>query len=521
MHKRSDLRAAQNSGIEFIKEGYECLLLADVGTGKTVITWTAVSDLLRKGDILRVLIVAPKRVATDVWVQELDEWEHLSWLKPYVACAAGRPAKKRLEIINDIINKAVVINYECLSWLMQNVEKPPFDTLVLDEVDKMKDRNTTRFEGKKVKKEVVHVGLKDYREYFDTIIGMTGTPASNSLLDLWAQCYIIDGGQCLGRSYNKFQRKHFYPTDWAQKNWQVLPTHEDIIYDAIAPITNRIERYDDIAPVVELPPRYVSMDSDFRKIYKKFERDLLVFLVKEKIEIESPHAAAGYGRLRAMAAGFSYLDDFDHAQDFDDDDGIVDGIDIDELPPMYFKKVAEALASAPVTVTKKPVKQVRQSVWHSHAKYVELVSLVGELQGNQLIIVYHFKEQLYELQRRFGKRLEYIGGGVTDKQASATIKKWNSGELELLAIHPASAGHGLNLQKSSAHHICMLTLPDSAGLYEQVVGRLRRTGNSADSIFIHKILMRDTVDEERLLVVQGKIQNQTDLLNAMKKRCGI
>lgn len=482
----SDLRPKQLDAIHFILEGYEALILADVGTGKTVITLTALFKLMEEGSISRALVLAPKRVATDVWVQEVNQWVHLKEAPFKVVCIAGLSTEKRIEAIKNTKNDVVVLNYENLAWFMERFKTSPFDVLVLDEIDKMKDRTSKRFGGVKKGGKWVQEGLKNYRRHFDTIIGLTGTPASNGLLDLWAECYLVDGGASLGRSFNKFQRSFFYPTDYAQKKWEVLPTYEDKIYAAMAPIAFRIERDDAIPPLVNLPPRWVKLPYKCMKLYRKFERELLVYLEDKNVSIESPHAAAGYGRLREMAAGFSYVT-IDH-------------------------KDRDSVWDAPKNGCKNPI-------WHHSLKIRELDDLISELQGQQLLIVYHFRAQREQLCDHYGKRLQYIGGGITDKQARETIEAWNYGKLELLAIHPASAGHGLNLQKSGAKHVVMLTLPDSAGLTEQVIGRLRRTGSTADSIFVHRILAKDTVDEDRMEVVNGKILTQQYLLDAMKKRC--
>lgn len=494
----SDLRPKQLEAIQFILDGYEALILADVGTGKTVITLTALFKLMKEGSISRALVLAPKRVATDVWVQEVDQWAHLKDAPFKVVCIAGLSTEKRIEAIKNTKNDVVVLNYENLAWFMERFKTSPFDALVLDEIDKMKDRTSKRFGGVKKEGKWVQEGLKNYRRQFDTIIGLTGTPASNGLLDLWAECYLVDGGASLGRSFNKFQRSYFYPTDYNQKTWKVLPTYEEKIYAAMALITFRIERDEAIPPLVNLPPRWVRLPDKCMKLYRKFERELLVYLEAEKVSIESPHAAAAYGRLREMAAGFSYTQlNPDHPW------AELCGTDLPQNSPMG------GIGGVG-----------KHTIWHHSLKIRELDDLISELQGQQLLIIYHFRAQLQQLREHYGKRLQYIGGGITDTQARETIEAWNSGKLELLAIHPASAGHGLNLQKSGAKHVVLLTLPDSAGLTEQVIGRLRRTGSTADSIFVHRILAKDTVDEDRMEVVNGKILTQQYLLDAMKKRCG-
>jgi SNF2 family DNA or RNA helicase len=460
--------------------GYESLILADVGTGKTIMTLTTLNQWFTCKAIKRVIVFAPKLVCTDVWAQEAQLWAHLNNGIMHIGCAAGLSEKKRIAMINDRSFNVVLLNYENMPWLMETYRIPPFDVAVFDEIDKMKDRTTNRFKGRKwkdkeTKEKRWYDGMRKYRKHFKTHIGLTGTPTSNHLTDLWAQMFIIDGGKSLGKSYDKFIRKYFYPADYMQHDWRPLPGAEKQIYEAISDFTFRIERDEEIPPIVNLPPRYVDMPNDILKMYKKYEREYIMQMENGDF-VESPHAAAAYGKLRQIANGFVYANKKPG----------------DKEPPKTYK-------------------------FHTF-KFNHLDSLISELQGQQLLIVYHFKEQLAELQRRY-KDLEYLGGGVNLTQAREIMARWNDGELNKLAIHPMSAGHGLNLQKSGAHHICMLTQPESAGLAEQVIGRLRRTGNEAKSVFIHTILTANTIDIDQNYCLQGKIKTQMDFLDAMKKRC--
>ena len=482
MLTRDNLRVEQKDCVEFMVEGYSSLILADVGTGKTVMGLTAVLELMQQGEIKRVIVFAPKRVCTDVWVQEISDWEHLHTAGLTAVCIAGKSAKVRSAYIEDEKTPIVVLNYENLTWFTENYPEPPFDALICDEVDKLKDRKTFRFKGrkwtdKKTKKERKYEGLKKYAKRFDTVIGLTGTPTSNHLLDLWAQAYVVDGGKALGKSFDKFRQKYFYRADYGGFDWQPFPGAKEQIYDKLSAITYRIERNDDIPEIVELKPRLIDMSKDNKKLYKKFERDFLVCLENGE-DIESPNAAAARGKMLQIASGFAYTQ----------------------------------------TECESPQQVKRNTAWLHRDKFKELDDLISELQGQQLMIIYHFKSQLEELIRCY-PRMRYLGGGVKDKDASETMRLWNADKLQLLALHPASAGHGLNLQKSSAHHIVFLTLPDSAGLYEQVVGRLRRTGSKAKSIFVHKILTRYTVEIEQNMKVEGKIKTQKEFLDAMKRRC--
>ena len=483
MHKYSDLRPEQLAASEFVYRGDQSLLLADVGTGKTVIVLSALKRWIDEGICDRALIVAPKRVCTDVWEQETEEWEHLEALKPpFIVSIAGESVRVRKTLLdNALTHRIVLVNYENLPWLMETYPKgvKGFNVLVMDEIDKLKDPTTLRFKGRPRRKDpltknVVPAisGMKTWRENFDIHIGMTGTPTPNHLLDLWAQVYMVDGGQRLGSNYYRFRDRHFFQTDWMGYAYDILPGREQWIQERIADITFRLEQSKNMPGVVETPIRWVDMSSRTRSVYKELAREYIVYLERavsgEVDRVEADNAAVVYGKLRQLCAGFLYV-----------------GAD-------------------------------RETEWLSKVKFKELDNLISELQGQQLLIVYHYHAQLAELKRRY-KGLRHLGGGQSTAVATDTITEWNAGRLPFLALHPASAGHGLNLQKSHAAHIAMLTEPESAGLYTQVIGRLARTGG-ASTVFVHRILLRDSQDIEQDAAVHNKTLSQTELLNDMKAR---
>lgn len=489
-----DFRPKQPAGIDFVYQGDQSLLLADVGTGKSVMLLTALQMWAQEGILDRALITAPKRVCLDTWMPEMDEWTHLDPKVLRLACLAGASAKKRMQIISDPRYNVVLINYELLPWLMEQYPDglPGFNVLGCDEIDKLKDHTTKRFKGtpaRRNKREGIDIkavpGMKDYRRHFEIHIGATGTPTPKHMLDLWAQVFIIDGGKRLGDNYYKFRDAHFYQSDWGGYKYDILPGRDAWIHEQIADITYRIASVpgEDTPIVVELPVRWVELPAKVKKQYKYFERNYILELRRtletgpgrgQEVDIiEAEHAATAYGKLKQFAQGFAYVGD--------------------------------------------PEARVRDAEWLTKGKYAELDSLVSELQGQQLMIVYHYKEQLAELQRRY-PGLAYLGGGMSDADARWTINEWNAGNLTLMALHPMSAGHGLNLQKAGAHHIAVLTMPESAGAYTQIIGRLARMGNESEFVYVHRILMRDTIDEERDAVVHGEIQDQRDLLAAMELR---
>ena len=465
MLDRSNLWPEQEDAISFIYERDQWLLLADVGTGKTVMALTTIIEWFREGIADRVLVLAPTRVCQQVWAQEIGIWHHLCGLS--AVNLAGRSETQRKEAVAGNAH-ILLLNYENLWWFMGEYEDAAgCNVLICDEIDKLKGHQTQRFKGDKYQR-----GMKHYRENFEIVGGMTGTPTPNHLLDLWAQVFIVDGGKRLGPKFWDFRQKFFYPEHaWSgHARWKPFADTSRLLEDAIEDITFRIEAATapGVRPEVrELPPRWLALAPAAQKLYRKMERDYLVMI--EDRRVSAADAAGRYGKLRQLAQGFAYPDDQDGSK------------------------------------------------WISRHKFRELKALVSELQGQQLMIVYHFKAQAEELRRQL-PGFEYIGGGVSQGYAQKQIKAWNAGDLELLGIHPQSAGHGLNLQHSGAHHICMLTLPESAGLYQQVVGRLARTSNEAAQVYVHKILAERTVDAERLLAVEGKITSQAEMLERMKAR---
>ena len=461
------LRQDQRDAIRYLYERDSALLFADVGTGKTVIALTVMQLWRHHGAAHRAIVFAPSRVCTDVWRQEVEEWPHLEETR--VVCAAGRPAGQRRDIMENPDVDVVCINYENIPWLMREFPDgvPGVDVLWFDEVDKMKSPTSLRFKGRGRRNSKNHVqGMRDWRGNFPTVVGMTGTPVSNSLLDLWAQVYCVDGGDRLCDTYDLYRRRHFYQSDYAGYSYKVYPDSVPLIHEAIGDITHRIEGGDSLPAVVHTPPRYVDMPPPAAKHYREMERSYITEFDGGDPAV-ALDAAGAYSKLRQMTAGFVYADD-----------GTTEMHDV---------------------------------------KYRELDNLIGELQGAQLLVVFQFRGQEDELRKRYGVRLGVLSGQTKAGEGTGIIEKWNAGELPILAVQPQSAGHGLNLQLSGAHHVCMLTEPESAGMFVQVVGRLARTGQE-NTVFVHTIHARGTVDEDRAAVVADKRGDLLATLDAIKAR---
>lgn len=465
----NDLEADQRDCIAFIDAGEDSLICADVGTGKTVISLTAAVHALEAGTVKRWLVLAPLLVATDTWAQEPAIWKHLHGVKMAIAC--GIPPQRLRAIESDA--QIVVMNYENLPWLMEHYPRPlkrkgirppdplPFDGLICDEIDKLKDVSSARF---KVFRERIKI--------FNRRIGLTGTLIPNKLSEVWGQTYMIDGGESLGRSFYKWQREFFYPTDFNQHKWAPFPNTRQTILDKLAGLAYRLKAVG-LPEVVAIKPHIMELPHSIRAIYDELERNFFLLVADEtgkRREVEAANAAVLVGKLQQICAGFSYVD------------------------------------------------RSKESVWHSKARfdwYDELYSGLGE----QVLVFYHYREELDELRRRYPE-LHYLGGGVSNSKARASIARWNAGQLTQLALHPASAGHGLNLQKSGAHHIAFLTMPWSGGMVKQVIGRLARRGQTAKQIFVHTALFRDTIDEDVFGVVDGKLTGMEDFLNDLEAVTG-
>lgn len=494
-----DLDSDQTGAIDFLYNRDRGLLLADVGTGKTVIMQTVLQWWLEDGICDRALAFAPPRVCLDAWPNEWQSWEHLDPDILSIGVLHGLSPDDRMAMIANTDVKTLVCNYELLPWLTTHYPDglPDVNAVICDEIDKLKNHKSLRFKGRAKKryrdddgKQVTEpkvIGMKEWRDHFEIHVGMTGTPVPNKLHDIWAQTYIIDGGERFGDDFYVFRKQHFMQTDWAGYDFEVLPGREQWIYEQLGDICYRIEAKEgEGRPVTrELPVRYVDMPPKARNVYSQMERDYIAYIERDggllpddptdTEELIADSAGVQYGKLRQFAQGLAYVGD--------------------------------------------PDDKVREYEWVHKAKFAELDDLISELQGQQLMIVYHYKAQLDYLQETYGDAFGYLGGGQTKRKAQDTLDMWNAGKLPLLGIHPDSAGHGLNLQHSGAHHIVFLTLPETPGMYTQVIGRLSRRGNPAAMVYVHFIYARDTTDAERHLVVrEHKMFGLTDLLDAMRKR---
>lgn len=445
-------RVDQMADISWLIDQTDGLYFADVGSGKTMVALSAIRGKRLRGQIARTIVFAPLRVCEATWQDEGQKWPHLRDL--LIGNASGHRPKIREQIIREAAFDIVMLNYENMPWLTKTFPKgvPGVDCVWMDEIDKMSSPTSIRFKGQgNIRKPDCTPGWKRWRHNVSRIFGQTGTPTRNSMLDLYAQVYCIDGGETFGQSFYDWRDLHF--NEFKHENWSswtLKKGHFEILMEAIKPLCRRgvaVNQY----PVVYPPPRRVKMPVEAMKQYRsmadKFVMSMAGIRGGWKIKTNTP--GDNYGKLRQISAGFIY----DHGE----------GVNLHD------------------------------------AKYKELDSLISELQGAQLIIVYHFNHTLDTLKKRYGKR------GFMEARAPGAIEKWDAGELQLLGIHPQSEGSGLNLHLSGCHNMALLHEPETAGLWNQVVGRLARTGQKRP-VYVHRIHCIGTVDAVRARKVRGKIK---------------
>ncbi|KPK27188.1 MAG: hypothetical protein AMJ66_11360 [Betaproteobacteria bacterium SG8_40] len=402
------------------------MILAPVGAGKTAITLTAMIEMLAEGHVKRWLVLAPKRVCTDVWPVEQTKWAP----DFEIAVAVGTPKQRQTAFDSDA--PIVVTNYD-------NIQSLPdldnFDGVVFDELTRLKNPSGKRFKS-----------LLDRLETIPVRWGLTGSFTSNGLEDVFGQCKVIDQS-LLGRAKGAFLQKYFICMNRDFGDWHPRKGALQQIMTAIRPATFVLDpgEYSDKLPQLNVVEMRCDMPD--RKPYERMKRDLVIQL--GDAQITAANAAAVTNKLQQMASGFIYDSQITPAE----------------------------------TGGRFHVKQTAK--WFSPHKF----DLVDEiLEGNQranTIIVYNFKEELAELKRRYPHACT-----VEDPDA---IKRWNAGKIELLLIHPKSAGHGLNLQYGGCKMI-FVSLPWSLELYEQTVGRLHRGGQTHD-VWCYLVICNKTIDE--------------------------
>lgn len=444
MLSRDDLHDYQLRAVDFIQTEGRCMLALDMGMGKTTSTLTAIRDMTHAFEVSKVLIVAPLRVANSVWAQETRLWGHLRDLTVSVCTGSERQRVSALSLDADVY----VINRENIPWLVEKYGKRwPFDMVVIDESSSFKNASSKRFKA-----------LKKMLPSIEKMVLLTGTPSPNGLLDLWAQIYLIDFGERLGRTMTGYKQR-FFEADFMGYKFTPRAGSDEKIHHLISDkvVHMSAEDYLSLPDRIDIEQR-IDMPAKSLRDYKDFERTMLAEL-EDGEDIEALSAAALANKMLQWSNGAVYTDE-----------------------------------------------TRRWSETHK-AKLDTLAEIIDDNEGENILVAYNYKSDLERLLKRFPQ------ARPLDKQQE-TIDAWNRGEIPLLLAHPASAGHGLNLQKGGA--LCVwFGLNWSLEYYQQFNARLHRQGQQRPVRIVH-IVCRDTIDERVLSVLKDKDATQASLLNALK-----
>lgn len=422
-------------------------LILDMGLGKSVITLTALWDLLLDSfEIGRVLVIAPKRVAEDTWPKELAKWDHLHGLSYSLVLGSEKQRREALRQRAFLY----IINRENVTWLVENY-RWDFDTIVIDELSSFKSAKAQRFKA-----------LKRVRPLVKRVIGLTGTPAPNSLIDLWPEIYLLDMGQRLGRFIGGYRDRFFIPD---KRNREIIYSYkpregaEETIYRLISDICISMKASDHLRMPELISNRVeVRMDEKEKALYDKFRQDMVVKLPDG--ELDAVNAAALSNKLIQMADGAVYGDD--------------------------------------------------KKVLHIHDRKLDaLEDIIEAANGKPLLVAYWYKHDRDRIRERFDTR---------DIDTREDIDDWCAGKIPVALIHPASAGHGLNLQDGGST-IVWFGLTWSLEMYQQLNARLWRQGQK-NAVVIQHIITAGTHDEDIMRALELKDTNQNALINAVKARIG-
>ena len=435
----------QEYATKFIEDNEESAVFLECGLGKSVITLTAIKNLMARGEVNRVLVVAPLRVGKTTWPEEIGKWDHLGGLTYAVAIGSVAERLNALKAQADI----TIINRENVEWLIDKSGMPfDYDMLVIDELSSFKSFKAKRFKA-----------LLKVRPKITRVVGLTGTPSSNGLMDLWAEFRLLDLGERLGRYITRYRLAYFTPD---KRNAQVvfsykpLPGAEERIYDKIDDITISMRASDYLKlPSLVMNTVVVEMGEKEKDIYDNLCDDMVVSLGES--EIDAVNAASLSNKLLQMANGAVYGEE--------------------------------------------------QSVHHIHdEKLNALEDLIESANGKPVLVAYWFKHDLARIKAKFPF--------VREIKTDADIRAWNRGEIEVGVIHPASAGHGLNLQTGGSTLI-WFGLTWSLELYQQTNARLYRQGQK-NTVVIHHIVTKGTIDERVLKALEKKEKTQNSLIDAVK-----
>ena len=432
--------------IEYIKKNPVAAVFLDMGLGKTSITLTTLNDLLFDSfDVHRILVVA-----RNTWSSEIEKWEHLQDLQYSIVVGTEKERMNALEKRADIY----IINRENVQWLVEKSGKKfDYDMVVVDELSSFKNHEAKRFRA-----------FMKVRPKVKRIVGLTGTPSSNGLMDLFAEFKLLDMGERLGRFIGAYRANFFRPDKMNGPivySYKPIPGAETMIYSRISDITISMKATDYLKMPELVSSRYeVQMDDAEKQKYEEFKKDLVLEI--EDGEITAANAASLSGKLSQMANGAVYSDEL--------------------------------------------------TVMQIHDRKLDaLEDIIEASNGKPVLVAYWFKHDLTRITERL-RKLKVI---YQKLDSDESIRKWNEKELQVGLIHPASAGHGLNLQ-SGGSTMVWFGLTWSLELYQQTVARLWRQGQTENTVVIQHIVTAGTIDERILKALEQKDNTQSALIDAVK-----
>lgn len=440
----------QTYATKFIEEHPVAAVLLDMGLGKSVITLTAIKNLcLDTFEVQKILVIAPLRVARDTWKAELEKWEHLRCIKYSVAVGTEAERKAALQKPANLY----IINRENVGWLIEQSGLPfDYDMVVIDELSSFKSHQAKRFRS-----------LMKVRPTIKRMVGLTGTPSSNGLMDLWAEFRLLDMGKRLGRFITHYRDEFFRPD---KRNGQVIFSYkpkdgaEEEIYRRISDITISMKSTDFLQmPECVINEVEVSLSDKEMKMYNGLKKDLVLAIANK--EIDAVNAGALSNKLSQMANGAVYDEDKNYIEIHD-------------------------------------------------RKLDALEDLIEQSNGKPVLVAYWFKHDLERIKKRFT---------VREIKTSKDIADWNNGSIPVAVIHPASAGHGLNIQEGGSTLI-WFGLTWSLELYLQTNARLWRQGQKSKTVVIHHIITKGTTDERIMKALRTKETTQEALMDAVKAEIG-
>ena len=441
----------QRYATEFIESHPIAAVILQMGLGKTVCTLTAIEHLMYDTfEVSKVLIVAPLRVAKVTWSDEIDKWDHLSHLTYSVAVGSEKERLSALKKKADLY----MINRENLQWLIEKSGLPfDYDMVVLDELSSFKSWQSKRFRA-----------FMKVRPKVQRVVGLTGTPSSNGLMDLFAEFKCLDMGERLGRFITQYRNAFFIPD---RMNGQVVysyklrPFSEEEIYRRIGDITISMKALDHLKMPELIENRYpVYMDDGEKQQYESMKKNLILPYLENEA-ITAANAAALSGKLCQMANGAVYSDE--------------------------------------------------GSVAHIHDRKLDALEDIIEAAQGPILLCYWFKHDL----ERITKKLDELKVKYVRISSDGSIRMWNEGKFQVGLIHPASAGHGLNLQ-AGGNHIVWFGLTWSLELLEQTNARLWRQGQRAETVVVQYLVTAGTIDERILDAISKKEKDQNALIDAVK-----